>query len=303
MHRFSISKYLSSLFLLLISCFFSFTAYAIECGDEIGPGGHHTLDKDLKCYEWTTVIGPTSFDMNGHTITAYDELRPDFPMLVVRGKRAKVFNGKLVQGNILLSGDGYHRVSGLTISEIDNAIDIYSSHNRVYGNRMERGGTGLYTLGSNNIITNNTVVDSWEGFRIESNNNLLFGNKVKNSVTRGFNIGLENNFLINNRADNSNEGPGFHIWGTNTRLILNRARSNNESGFVIRGEKQYLLANRSEMNEQHGFEVEAVNSQFLRNVSIDNGSSSFDMYEANSNCDQNRWQRNRFYTANQDCID
>ena len=127
----------------------------VACGDILGPeGGEFMMTKDLICSEnpALTVFGPgTSLDMKGHTLECVGGDKDDIGIDVL-GERAVVSNGTITScgdngvhvcsGDLVnecpLSGDGNHRISGLTITSDgtvgDDGIDVDSNNNRIFNN-------------------------------------------------------------------------------------------------------------------------------------------------------------------------
>jgi len=133
-------------------------AWAVSCGDTIGPGGTVVLTGNLEPCATdpaVTVVGPVTFNLAGFTIsceiTATDGI-------VVEGFRANVQNGT-VRGclaGVRLAGDGSHRITNMISRDNeDDGFDVPSSWNRLTYNEGNDNGdeVSMSTQGRTAAIT------------------------------------------------------------------------------------------------------------------------------------------------------
>ena len=93
---------------------------------------------------------------------------------------------------------------------------------------------------------------------------------------------------------------GFELLpGDSSELSGNRA-AGNADGFLISGSNDYLMLNTSMNNTEYGIAVYGSHNEMISNVALDN--TTFDLFDGDHNCGDNRWNHNKFKTANETCI-
>jgi parallel beta-helix repeat protein len=282
-------------------------AFAISCGDTVGPGGMVILDADLSGCSTSaaiTLVGPVTLDLNGHTISCINTNDPYRSGILVGGTRAKVSNGTVTNcgTGVTVTGGGKHRLSDLTAQ--NNAL-------------------GFRVLSQKNRLSDNTVIDNiYRGIRVEGSENRISANDaiandisvastgVKNRIERNMVTGTlyaftdegEGTKFTRNTADNS-DSAGFYIAATSrsAQLVGNTALNgpSNNFGFIINGDHTVLRKNTA-TNNGTGIKVESdKNNKVVNNTALSNG---LDLWEVIPGCGSNVWQNNTFVTSSQVCV-
>ncbi len=281
-------------------------AYAVNCGDVLGPGGFYTLKKDINCDTEITVVGPATFDLKGHTITSSPLI---WPLIRVEGKHAKIRNGRLKDCAvcILVGGDGAHKIRHMEVQVgSSDGIIVESNHNRIIGNRVTTADFAFSVRGHGNLLLRNTANNNHgDGFVISGVNQQLIRNRAKDNINHGISVSGSHHKLIGNKVTGSFlPSRAIDIWGDHHLLIGNISIGNTGNGFFVAGEGHLLMGNKSKTNGDSGIMINAVDSKMIQNRAFDNGDgvSTFDLYDSHQDCDNNSWINNLFGTRNQDCI-
>jgi parallel beta-helix repeat protein len=283
-------------------------AYAIDCGDVLGPGGHFKLQADLVCNTPITVMGPAILDLNGRMITSSPV---DRTLIKVEGKNAKVRNGSLEDcGNCVeVGGDGGHKIDSLNVrvGGASDGIVVSSDHNQIVRNRVTEADFAFFVRGNKNTLFRNAAdINFGDGFVVQGTNHRLIQNTAEDNVARGFSVEGSNNTLIHNQVVGTQltQIAAFEVSGDHHTLIHNSAIGNAGNGFLIAGANHRLVKNDAETNGGSGIAVKGTDSKMLINTAIDNGDgvSTFDLFDDNADCDNNKWRNNTFDTRNQNCI-
>ena len=205
-------------------------AYALSCGDVVGPGGTAVLDKDLVCDRSPALIaeGPVVLDLQGFTIgcALHDKGTLAGTGIKVIGSEAEVRNGQVenCRRGIHVKGDGHHLLKRLSVTSAAGvgggepiAFLVQSDHNR--------------------FIRNTVRAYAGEGFRLDGANvNMLKRNKAIDNADHGFRVrrGRRNVFLWNRALRNG--GEGFRSQDRDNRFDSNTAIENGDEGIRLRDE-------------------------------------------------------------------
>ena len=288
----------------------------LACGDTVPPGDHVSLGSDIgPCPEpgpALILVGPVNVNLNGFTVSCSAAITG----IEVQGIDARVRNGVVedCEDAVVVDGEGQHKLLQLTVRSTqdqigDRGFRVRSDGNRLINNRaVEFNGEGFRIEGDDNrLIVNRATANANHGFRVDESNNRLVSNRARGNAGEGFRLDGDGNRLTNNAAVN-NDDEGFRIRdGQNNTLINNRARENgitdNEAGIRIQGDGNTLRTNTFVDSFGDGVLVVegAENNTIMLNVAVDNEGT--DLVDQNLDCDGNRWSKNVFQTASQDCIE
>lgn len=287
------------------------TAWAVSCGDTLGPGGSFVLTGNLgPCATdpAVTVVGPVTFNLAGFTISCETTATNG---VVVEGYRANVLNGT-VRGcldGVRLEGDGSHRITYIISRDHDDdGFDIRSSWNWLgYNEGNDNGDEGFQIYGNHNYLGfNKARRNNSDGYDNEpeeggGNHNTFFKNLAEWN-DEGFEIGGYNNVLKFNTAQYNNQGFLVESGASNNWLTFNTAFRNKFDGFDVDGDYNTLNYNLAVRNRGDGIDAEegANNNRITDNFAVFNGEN--DLEDDNPNCDANQWINNAFNTSNQGCI-
>ena len=262
--KISLVPVISATFLLGAS--FAGNVDAVSCGEEVILDGKKVvLEADLSCNGFNpvlTIVGPGTFDMDGHTITCASSASIG---VLVDGSRVKLLNGVVVgNGNcddcVRVAGDGRHTIEGIVARgcENDDGFQIDSNRNTIKNSSAVGNEFGFYTA---NTSESNTIRDSQ---------------------------------AVSNSED------GFHFSGTDHTVRDNSAIINEDIGFYVLGTGLKLQGNTSINNVSTGIRVFEVDTRLQKNRVLDNG--GYDIIDDNFDCDDNKWSNNIFGTANRACV-
>jgi hypothetical protein len=229
-------------------------AYAINCGDTLGPGGSAALDGPLACVESPAlkIEGPFTLDLKGFTVSCVAQ---DGGLtgtgIEVAGVRAKVHNGTITdcEKGLVVEGGGRHVLKRLTVTSPDVKDDDQ-------GIAFDNGIAFQVKSDRNWFIENTVEKYAGEGFRlgddgVPADRNLLKGNKAISNANHGFRVRLgERNLLVLNRAED-NATEGFRSQGGRNRFVSNTAIGNGDEGFRLRDEEavdNWLIGNIAKRN-------------------------------------------------------
>lgn len=302
--------------LAMVSMLYLSPAYAIECGDTLGPGGQFKLNQDLECDNAVHPIALTILDgarlsMGNHTITCLNTAVVFSTGIKLEGEGVVVQNGNVVSCDVgvNLAGSGKHLVLNMNLlncSANSYNIESNSNSNRLFDNSATGGDFAFAIFSDDNLIFRNHSIDPpGDGFVVSGNNNRLYRNTVDRSICHGFSVDGQNNHLYRNEAT-GNVLPNcqtFAVFGGNNKLSRNVASDNASDGFFLfLGDGNRLLGNRAEDNSGAGIHVAdtSSNNMLLRNAAF--GNDVFDLQDDNPNCNGNTWERNKFETSNVSCI-
>jgi hypothetical protein len=305
----------------------------VACGDTIGPNEEVVLAADLVCDgvgEAIKVVGPAVLDLNGFSIRCEEQNgdgRLPFDGVRIDGAGATVRNGRVsgCQTGIQVAGTGRHSISLIVLQSNDeDGILVRSNANRIVDvNAFFNGAIGYHVLGAKNLLLGNAATGNGQiGFRAGGGNTLR-RNIATNHESDGFIVGGERVQLLENRAIQNR--TGFTLLGGRHRLVENEAE-NNETGFVLDGitERNRLVGNVASRNDFNGVIVFGDSNKLIETIAEHNGqvgillfeternvvvrsetsgNDVFDLSNTGSDCGTNRWRRNEFEGANQECID
>ena len=306
---------------------FSFTfalksAQAIECGDTILLESQEVmLDTNLFCFSnpALTVIGPGTFDMNGHKIACALPNLTDG--LVIEGKKATVKNGVVINcdDGVEIRGEGQHRVESIVARGNVEGLQAHSLQNTIKSvTVIDSGGTGIRVLGKKNTFDScHTVGNAFSGFFVQVSGNHVFKrNMAYDNGSAGFeiygsgqrvddNIAIDNvrqgyvlsgsKHKVNRNLAASNSLEGFEIVGTQQIVKDNIATNNASHGFRVAVSFHTLLRNRSTTNLERGIEMVGLLSSFSKTVALGNG--DVDLFDSLTACGSNDWSQNIFGTS------
>jgi parallel beta-helix repeat protein len=211
-------------------------AYAIGCGETLGPEGSEALAGDLvygegDCGDFPVlkIVGPFTLDLNGFTISCgTKETGLRGIGIEVTGVGAKIHNGTIAYCNtgLMVAGDGQHELKRLTVTsrhvtgEDGIAFKVMSDRNWFIGNTVEKYAGEGFRLGDNGV---------------SANGNLITRNEAIHNGNHGFRVRAgERNLLVLNRAKD-NAAEGFRSEGGFNQFVTNTAIGNGDEGFRLKG--------------------------------------------------------------------
>ena len=222
---------ISAAFILGFS--FTGTAHAVSCGDTVLLDGKKVvLDTDLDCGSGDpslTIVGPGTFDMDGHTLNCTNDANY---VLKIEGERAKVLNGVVMNSNncgdcIFATGDGSHTIEGMVAQDcLGDGITLASNRNTVKDSSSVGNDYGFYvpTTERNTIRDSQAVENTTYGFQIDGT-----GHTVRDSIAisngRGFTVSGSDHKVQGNTATN-NTSEGLQIQSIDSRIQKNRSLNN-----------------------------------------------------------------------------
>ena len=230
-------------------------AWAVTCGDILGPGGMHILTADLICEgddPALTVRDGAVLDLAGHLVKS-----PSLGILV-EGQGATLQHGRVevleageLAVGVQVQGVGRHQITGMIVNSGAAGFVVSSDHNR-FTESVGAGDFGFLIEGHHNILRQNTgggilgfgvfgdgnrlsenVTGNgpFTGFFVDGSRNILLGN-ITIAVFQGIIIHGDGNLVLRNQASGS---LAIAVSGENNRLIRNTATSSElggEGGFV-----------------------------------------------------------------------
>ena len=203
-------------------------AYAIACGDTLGPGGSEALDGPLGCdiSPALTIVGPFTLNLHGFTISCVADNAGVGVGIDLTGVRAQVQDGTVADcgKGVVVEGNGRHELRRLIVTSPDRTSDQ---------------GIGFQVKSDRNRFIENVVKEyAGEGFRlgdddVPANRNVLVRNEATDNANHGFRvrIGQQNVLLLNHAEHNATEG--FRTQDGSNRFIANTAIGNGDEGFRL----------------------------------------------------------------------
>ncbi|UCE37983.1 MAG: right-handed parallel beta-helix repeat-containing protein [Thermoplasmata archaeon] len=149
-------------------------------------------------------------------------------------------------GNVVFIKANSVNVTGFSVFNGSNGITLYSSNNKIEGNKVFRNGAdGIFLWSSsNNKITNNNL-----------SNNGIYGSYQGNGLSL---YSSDNNLIVNNLASSNewigillNDSRGNHVTGTNAisnkgfGIVLSYSSGNNVTSNFLRNEVGISLSHSS----------------------------------------------------------
>jgi parallel beta helix pectate lyase-like protein len=291
------------------------SAFAVECGDTLGPGGTYELDKDLQCQLPSTIprttpalvlLSGARLEMRHHSLTCLNNPQETVIGIQLHGKGAALRGGSIENCGyaVELLDEGGHSVSNMSISgDFANLINIRSPRNMVRDNILSSGDWAFAVLADENILLRNqSLSGQGDGFMVGGSRNLLIDNSVTSSVCNGFAVTGSDNLLIHNESVGTLLCGTFSIRGERNALVRNTARDSVSDGFGVFGSGHTFVNNVARSNAGSGLHVlsGSTGNSIIRTIAADN--AVFDLQDDNPDCDNNRWRANVFRTSNNACI-
>jgi parallel beta-helix repeat protein len=270
------------------------THWVASCGAYLTGDETYILVGDIQDCEAipaVTVVGPAKLQLNGFSISCAEA--EDSVGILVEGHDGDVLgtgrstarpNANTVTGcvrGVVVSGDGKHRVQGVTVTKSTaGAFVVESDENKIVSNLVRQSriwsgpnpvpppvaivGSGFVVEGNNNLLVANSAADveaeedTDAGFNIQGNENVLEGNISKDNEAYGFFVGGEGNVLDANTAL-KNLAHAFFLADSATANVLkhNKAVENGDevlndgvfvSGFHVEGSENRLEENLATRN-------------------------------------------------------
>lgn len=193
---------------LVLGACLSSTAFALDCGDRIGPGEKVVLRNGIgPCPNPLTIEGPATLDLNGHQLTC-EGVGLGVGIKVV-GRGARVRNGSVFACSVAVrvAGEGRHRISDLLVGSSTMGVEITSDRNKILNTDAGFSEFGFAVFGDRNTLKGNSAFDNGTGFNVfsKAERNKL----IKNDVTDSHEYGI--------RVDGDGE-PGRNVIAKNTSL-------------------------------------------------------------------------------------
>lgn len=210
-------------------------AAAQSCGDTLGPGGQFQLTADIgPCDDDAgpaLTVNSAVLDLNGFTITCADT---DMDLALPNGIEA------IGAKTIIING---------TVTGCDRGVVL--------------AGTGKHRVGLLEVTASER-----EGFRVDSDKNILALNSAGGNGSNGFQVDGDGNTLFQNVADDSGDFDGIEVNGERNKLLVN-ACTNNFNGFDIHGARTTMVSNLAG-NNHSGFSVLGPDSKLVKNSALAN---------------------------------
>jgi hypothetical protein len=243
-------------------------AYAINCGEVLGPGGKFKLDADLDCPPLPlgpnpiafTVQDGASLDLKGHTVTC---------------------GGLGVC--VKLTGTGAELKNGVVQGAFPDTLNLEGSNHTV---KDVRSVGPVEVLGDNHQLINVTAESAdVAAIGITGNNNRL----IRSTVLCG---PLKDPGCIEVFGDNNDLRKNFN-FATAQGAVLT------EAGFFIEGNNNQLRQNEATFYRD-GIVVDGTNNNIEHNTAVEN---FLDLKDASGDCAHNTWKHNTFVTSDPSCIE
>lgn len=155
-------------------------------------------------------------------------------------------------------------------------------NNKINGNRVSHGGTGIeLKLCRNNIVENNTAYSNDCGISSTGSNNILVSNVVSDNRL-GISLGGNENSITNNTLT-SNENDGISVSGLRNELISNQITSNGQIGVYLSGSSNHLYSNNISENANGIFLVMAEDNTIIGNDVCSNDEYGVQIVTSSSN--------------------
>lgn len=274
----------------------------VKCGSVVGPNETGVLLQDITCpgdNPAIKVVGPATLNLFSHTVDCQD-VTAGVVGIHVEGERATVRNGTVTgcHDGVVIGGAGNHRI--VRLNSIKNDNDGFDNLPGSDGN------TFISNLAQGNLSSTNPSSTD-DGFQIIVSRNHKFYFNISQDNGQGWDVqGTGHLFSGNVAQENLTEGFEFRV--DNNRLTNNIASSNGESGFkLVSSDENILNRNIATNNGESGIEIffGSENNSIKKNVALGNATKNggFDLRDRTPNCDNNKWIRNKFGTADPaDCI-
>ena len=200
-------------------------AYAVTCGDILGPGGRFLMDHDLDCgSNWLTVLDGAILNLNGHTVMCSFG-----PCIVLTGEGAQLLNGEVRGGlhePIVLEGIGGHTVRNVTSTLVDANIIVWSDNNRLINVTAESAYNPAFIIRGNNnrlrssfaICPDGTTCIDVSGDKNDLVDNVVSTGEFGGSGTSGIRVSGNNNKLRDNQITTNNTSFGIYVSGSGNDL-------------------------------------------------------------------------------------
>ena len=286
-----------SLACAVLVSFDAYAAFALSCGDTVGPGGHVTLDTNIgPCAgpePALTVVGPVTLDMRNHRISCAGVSDGIF----VQGRRAIIEQGT-VEGcvdGVRLAGQGWHRLENLVVQN-NSFVGVQVESD---GNTLKRLVVTSNSLGvrggdvSRNKLINSVVSDnsSGVGFGGIATRTRLVGNWVANN--QNINLAVQGNGNLVYGNSSAGARFGIEVDGLGNRIVKNVATGASLEGIVVgsnarRDGKGNFVARNASVGNRLGFFVEGWNHRVRGNVASGNSGNGYNLYIKNALIRDNR---------------
>ena len=200
----------------------------------------------------------------------------------------------------------YYLAMDLTCPEGGISIRTNDVYLRLDGHTLQgsSAGPGILLSAVTNIVIQGpgTITGFQDGVSIvQSQLSTVIGVTATGNSFHGF-VGsfASNNVLrANEAALNGSDGIAL-AFGTANMIVANRLINNGGGIRLDFSHRNNIYANTANSNRRGITLSTSTQNELLGNTALDN--TIEDMFDLASNCDDNRWQGNRFDTANQSCI-
>jgi parallel beta-helix repeat protein len=186
--------------------------------------------------------------------------------LIGENKYTTIINGSL---NIYLN---YLNISGFTIQ--NGGITTHSDYNSISNNIIINNWDGIYLYSSNNnTISGNTITNNSNGIDFySSSNNAISGNIIINNDYGIRTITYCNNNVISENIISNNNKDGIHFWGpcNNNVISKNIISNNSEDGIYTHDSSASISENTIKNNSRYGIFLEYSLSNTLSGNTISN---------------------------------
>ncbi len=181
---------------------------------------------------------------------------------------------------------------------IYNGIAIDGQDIQVKNNTFQAVGTGMYALGSNFTIINNTCQFSKTGFRLESMiGSTLRNNSIRDNSESGVIVVTSREIILEGNRIENNTGYGLEITGFDMEIRQNVVRLNGKHGIRLVTSASIspsiIVNNTASSNDWAGIYLQGNNTTIENNTVLSNGQHGIELSSAwfctitNNNCTHN----------------
>lgn len=218
---------------------------------------------------YTTIQEAINNSNNEDKIYVYSQSSPYIENIII--DKSITLTGEDKNNTII---DGENKGTTITIKNNNIIIKEFTikSNENIYFS------SGIEILDSdNNEITNNIIINNYDGITINnSNNNNIYNNKIQNNGRTGILIKNSDQNIINeNNISNNNNFGIFYSYSNDNKITNNKIIKNGWDGMVFRtSENNQIYSNNISGSFYYGvnlFSTDNINNIFYYNSFYNNG--------------------------------
>jgi parallel beta-helix repeat protein len=221
------------------------------------------------------------------------------------------------QNGVCFSSSSFNNITGNDIRNSSDGINLQSSDNVIYGNRISECERGIFNhWSSRNNIIGNTILNNNEGIalRVSSDNIISENGLLENTLALRLDSSRRNNihsntisnnkhglFLDwahdNNVTDNSfsnSDGPGIHLSNSRENYIGTNLVSQNEYGLLFEhfSDENEIIFNTIESNREYGIFLNESDDNLFHHNYILNNNQQLMLINSNNTWDNSHGEGN-----------